>query len=82
MTTRPQLEQAVMLTNELASVDVRWSSFDATDTERSSEHSHYILWRGDDGQLCIRVALHQARLMRANRSVANHVRCRLHRSRF
>ena len=41
----------------LASVDVRWTSFDAAGAERTNEHSHYILWLGDDGQLRIRVAL-------------------------
>lgn len=57
MTTQPLLEKIEPLTKRLVSVDVRWSSFDRTGVERSSEHSHYILWRGDDGQLRIRVAL-------------------------
>ena len=55
--TRPQLERAEILTDRLAAVDVRWSSFDAAGAECSSERSYYILRRGDDGQLRIRVTL-------------------------
>jgi hypothetical protein len=57
MTTQPMVEQVEMLTDRLASVDVRWTSFDAAGAERTNEHSHYILWLSDDGQLRIRVAL-------------------------
>lgn len=57
MTTQPQIEQVEMLNYRLASVDVRWTSFDAAGVERTSERSHYILWRDDDEQLRIRVAL-------------------------
>jgi hypothetical protein len=57
MTTQPQLEKVQALTDQLVSVDVRWSSFDMAGVERSSERSHYILRRGDDGQLRIQVAL-------------------------
>jgi hypothetical protein len=55
--TRPQLERVEQLTDRLAAVDVRWPTFDAAGAEQSSERSHYILWRGDDQQLHIRVAL-------------------------
>lgn len=57
MTTWPRLEKMEALTDRLASVDVRWASFDTAGVERSSEHSFYILRRGDDGQLRIQVAL-------------------------
>ena len=60
MTTWPQLEKMEALTDRLAAVDVRWSSFDTAGVERSSERSYYILRRGDDGQLRIRVALTRA----------------------
>jgi len=58
--TQPQLERAEILTDRLAAVDVRWSSFDAAGAEHSSERSYYILRRGDDGQLHIRVTLVRA----------------------
>ncbi len=57
MATRPELERTVTLTDRLTTVDVRWPAFDETGTERSSEHSHYILRRGDDGHYRIQVAL-------------------------
>jgi hypothetical protein len=55
--TRPQLEAVKPLSDRLTSVDVRWSTLDATGEERSFERSHYILWRGEDGEPRIRVAL-------------------------
>jgi hypothetical protein len=57
MSTRPELERVEMLTDTLASVDVRWPGYDASGTEISSERSHYIIHLGQDGQLRIRVAL-------------------------
>jgi hypothetical protein len=57
MSTRPELERVEMLTDTLASVDVRWPAYDASGTEISSERSHYIIHLGQDGQLRIRVAL-------------------------
>ena len=57
MSTRPELERVEMLSDTLASVDVRWPSYDSSGTEKSSERSHYILQLGGDGQMHIRVAL-------------------------
>ena len=57
MSTRPRIERVEALTERLASVDVRWPAFDEAGMEKTSERSHYILRRGDDGQLRIRVAL-------------------------
>lgn len=55
--TKPQLEWVEMLSNRLISVNVRWSTLDAAGEEKSFERSHYILWRGEDGEPRIRVAL-------------------------
>ena len=55
--TQPELERVEPLSAKLATVDVRWPTFDAAGTERTSERSHYILRLGDDGQPRIRVAL-------------------------
>ena len=57
MATRPRLERAEALTEQLASVNVQWAAFDAAGAEQSSERSHYILQRGEDGHYRIRVAL-------------------------
>jgi hypothetical protein len=54
--TKPEIEQIEMLSEKLASVDVRWPSLDATGNEKASERSHYILQFGDNGPR-IRVAL-------------------------
>jgi len=55
--TRPELERADMMSDKLASVDVRWPAFDQSGIEKSSERSHYILQLGKDGQMRIRVAI-------------------------
>lgn len=55
--TKPELERVETLSDRLASVDVRWPSFDQAGAEKYSERSHYILRLGDDGQPRIRVAL-------------------------
>jgi len=55
--TRPEIERVDSLSERLASVDVRWPSFDATGKEKSSEQSHYIVQLAEDGQVYIRVAL-------------------------
>jgi hypothetical protein len=55
--TRPELERVEMLSDTLASVDVRWPAYDSSGEEKSSERSHYILQFGGDGQIRIRVAL-------------------------
>jgi hypothetical protein len=55
--TRPEIERVDSLSERLASVDVRWPSFDATGKEKSSERSHYIMQLAEDGQVYIRVAL-------------------------
>jgi ketosteroid isomerase-like protein len=57
VTTRPELERAEALSARLTSVEVRWASLDEAGVERSSERSHYILRRGDDGRHRIQVAL-------------------------
>jgi hypothetical protein len=57
MSTRPDFQRFEQLSETLTAVDVRWPSFDASGAEKSSELSHYILTRGDDHQLHIRVAL-------------------------
>ena len=54
--TRPELERVEMLSDTLASVDVRWPAYDSSGEEKSSERSHYILQLGKDGQPHIRVA--------------------------
>lgn len=46
-----------MLSERLASVDVRWPSFDTSGIEKSSERSHYIVQLGTGEQARIRVAL-------------------------
>jgi hypothetical protein len=57
VSTRPELERVEMLSEKLASVDVRWLAFDSSGQEKSSERSHYMLQLGKDGQAHIRVAL-------------------------
>lgn len=55
--TKPEIERVDMLSEQLASVDVRWPSFDPSGKETSSERSHYIVQLGKDGQARVRVAL-------------------------
>jgi len=55
--TKPEIERVDSLSEKLASVDVRWPSFDASGKEKSSERSHYVVQLAEDGQLYIRVAL-------------------------
>jgi len=55
--TEPALELAEALSERLTAVEVRWAQIDAAGAELGSELSAYILHRGDDGQLRIRVAL-------------------------
>ena len=55
--TRPEIERVDMLSERLASVDVRWPSFDTSGIEKSSDRSHYIVQLGTDEQARIRVAL-------------------------
>lgn len=55
--TRPQIEGTARLSETLASVDVLWFAFDQSGAETSTERSHYILRRGEDGQWRIQVAL-------------------------
>jgi hypothetical protein len=57
MSTRPELERVEILSENLASVDARWPSFDAAGDEKYSERSHYIVQIGKDGQARIRVGL-------------------------
>jgi hypothetical protein len=57
ISTKPELERVDMLTERLASVDVRWPAFDTSGQEKSSERSHYIVQIGKDGLVRIRVAL-------------------------
>jgi hypothetical protein len=57
VSTRPEIERVDMLSGQLAAVDVRWPSFDASGQEKSSERSHYIVQLAEDGQVQIRVAL-------------------------
>src|SRR5574341_1047854 len=47
--TRAELERVHLLSEKLASVDVRWPTFDASGQEKHSERSHYILQLGKDG---------------------------------
>jgi hypothetical protein len=46
VSTRPELQRFDMLSEKLASVDVRWPAFDESGNEKSSERSHYILQVG------------------------------------
>ena len=55
--TRPELERVDWLSEKLASIDVRWPSFNSSGQEKFSERSHYIVQLGQDGQARIRVAL-------------------------
>jgi hypothetical protein len=55
--TKPALERVENLSAQLTSVDVRWSTLDEAGVEKSSERSHYILRRRDDGEPRVRVAL-------------------------
>lgn len=55
--TKPEIERIEALTGQLAAVDVRWPSLDASGKEVASERSHYILQLGEDGQPRIRAAL-------------------------
>jgi hypothetical protein len=57
VSTKPELERVEMLSANLAAVDVRWPTFDASGKEQSSERSYYILRIGKDGQVHVRVAL-------------------------
>lgn len=57
VSTRPELERVEALSESLASVDVRWPSFDAAGNEKFSERSHYLIQVGKDGRARIRVAL-------------------------
>jgi hypothetical protein len=57
MSTRPEIGKIEILSETLASADVRWPSFDAQGKEKSSERSHYLIQLGKDGQARIRVAL-------------------------
>jgi hypothetical protein len=59
--TKPKLERVDKLNERLTAVDVRWPSFDASGTEKSSERSHYIVQFGKDGLPRIRVALTRTR---------------------
>jgi hypothetical protein len=61
ISTRPEIEHIEPLSEKLASVDVRWPAFGPAGQEKSSERSHYLLQLGQDGQLCIRVALTRTR---------------------
>jgi hypothetical protein len=56
VSTRPEIERIEKLSDTLASVDVRWPSFNAAGEETFSERSHYIVQIADD-QAYVRVAL-------------------------
>jgi hypothetical protein len=55
--THPTQVKIERLGERLAEVDVSWEVLDDKGVSRSVEHSHYILWQGEDGRLRIRVAL-------------------------
>jgi len=57
VSTRPEIEHIEILSEKLASVDVRWPAVDESGKERMSERSHYIMQLGRDGHPRIRVAL-------------------------
>jgi hypothetical protein len=57
MTTMPEIEEIVPLTEQMVLVRVRWPSFDEAGVERDSERSQYILRNGGDGQPRIRVSI-------------------------
>jgi hypothetical protein len=61
VSTKGEIERIDVMTDKLASVDVRWPAYDASGKEQSSERSHYILHLGDDGEARIRVALSRSR---------------------
>ncbi len=51
-----ELLRIEMLSEKIASADVRWPAFDATGKEASMERSFYLLHLGDDGKPRVRVA--------------------------
>lgn len=57
VSTRPEIERIEMLSEKIASVDVRWPSLDKSGKEKATERSHYLLQLDKDGQPRIRVAL-------------------------
>ena len=57
MSTRPDLHSFEALSATLLSVDVHWLAYDAAGDQQSSERSYYLLARGSDRQLRIRVAV-------------------------
>jgi len=57
ISTRPELERVERLSEQLTAVDVRWAACDAAGKEQASERSHYVLQRGQEGELHVRVAL-------------------------
>jgi pimeloyl-ACP methyl ester carboxylesterase len=54
---RPEIERTERLSETLAEVDVRWTAVDAAGNEKWSEHTHYIIHYGKDGEPRIQVAL-------------------------
>ena len=58
MTTRPEIESVLSLTERIVLVGVRWPSFDDAGIERYSERSQYILRAGPDGRfkICVGIA--------------------------
>jgi hypothetical protein len=55
--TKPEIERVDVLSGNLASVDVRWPSLDASGNEKASERSHYIVQLVGAREARIRVAL-------------------------
>ena len=55
--TKAVIEREEWLTDRMVSVDVRWPYLDGRGQTTGSESSTYVLRRGDDGALEMRVAL-------------------------
>jgi ketosteroid isomerase-like protein len=55
--TKAVIEREEWLTDRMVSVDVRWPYIDGRGQTTGSESSTYVLRRGDDGALKMRVAL-------------------------
>ncbi|HEV8592873.1 MAG TPA: hypothetical protein VGQ55_12280 [Pyrinomonadaceae bacterium] len=57
VSTKGELESFEVLSETIASIDVRWPSFDNAGIEKSSERSRYIIQTNNGGQFRICCAL-------------------------
>lgn len=57
ITTRARLEQAQVLSERIAALDVRWSDFDTSGIEHEGSRNRYLVRLEDDGHLRIHVSV-------------------------